>query len=142
MTIRMRAFGSTGSSSFTLVAEPDSPGSSGEQRVSRELCFERDIDGSWLVWAVDPRFGDPRPPADGAIAVRDSTVGGFLEALGQLLADPSRFEHEPRFDGVLRWMSVLAPLGAERSPPTMSLLDDLSNGLLQQQRTGMVFHDP
>ena len=34
---------------------------------------------------------------DGAIVVRDPTVAAFLEQLGQLLAHPERFCHEPTF---------------------------------------------
>jgi hypothetical protein len=70
--------------------------------VRRELWFDRDVDGHWLVGvkreahvAVDGE-GD-WPEAVGAIVVRDVTAIAFIERLAQLLVDPAPFTDEPVF---------------------------------------------
>lgn len=68
-------------------------------RCERAIWFDRDLDGSWLVWATGPEGGDGEPTQVGAIAVRDSTVEDFLDHLSHLIAFPDRFAHGPRFDG-------------------------------------------
>jgi hypothetical protein len=71
--------------------------------VMREVWFDRDIDGRWLVWAQETERaasdGTNEMPA-GAIVVRNPDVSAFLEQLGRLIVDPSAFEHEPAFFGV------------------------------------------
>jgi hypothetical protein len=59
----------------------------------RELWFDRDIDGRWLVGVADPT-SVPQERL-GAIVVKDVGIGMFIELLGQLIADPERFADEP-----------------------------------------------
>jgi hypothetical protein len=72
-------------------------------QVHRELWFDQDIDGKWLV--VASKDGATGPDGDhdydadvGAIVVTDPRVVAFIELLGELVADPARFAHEPRFE--------------------------------------------
>ncbi len=68
----------------------------------RDVWFDRDIDGRWLVWAgrhnatalPDEVEGEG---ATGAIVVKDPTVIAFIDLLGELIADPARFRDEPTF---------------------------------------------
>lgn len=68
--------------------------------VHRELWFDEDGDGTWLVLAMRPEapevHGD-RP--GGSIVVNDPAVRGFLEDLFRMLADPDGFgDYEQRED--------------------------------------------
>lgn len=79
-----------------LVGDDDRPAS-----VRRELWFDQDIDGRWLVWA-GRHSADPRLDGEddsGAIVVKDPQVVAFIEMLGELIAKPDRFHHEPVFSG-------------------------------------------
>jgi hypothetical protein len=59
----------------------------------RELWFDRDIDGRWLVGVTDQdRTGEEHT---GAIVVKDANVSAFIELLGKLVADPDKFGDEP-----------------------------------------------
>jgi hypothetical protein len=77
-------------------------GHEGNVDVVRDLWFDRDIDGRWLVWAQDytstPQDGHDDAPT-GAIVVRNQDVSAFIEQLGRLLTDPVAFAHEPVFLG-------------------------------------------
>jgi hypothetical protein len=70
--------------------------------VDRDVWFDRDIDGQWLVWAQDhdgtPGNG-PDEEQTGVIVVRNPDVSAFLEQVGRLIADPAAFAHEPVFRG-------------------------------------------
>jgi hypothetical protein len=74
------------------------------QHVIQEIGFDRDLDGRWTIWAkrmpdddgYRPGFGED--DSLGAIIVTDPTVSAFIELLGELVADPSQFRHEPRFE--------------------------------------------
>jgi hypothetical protein len=63
----------------------------------RELWFDRDIDGRWLVGVVDTTT--VAQERIGAIVVRDVAIGQFIELLGQLVANPDRFADEPVLAG-------------------------------------------
>jgi hypothetical protein len=61
--------------------------------LDRNLWFDLDIDGRWLVGVTGP---DPTDETlIGAIVVRDRTMCRFIEMLGRLIADPSQFAGEP-----------------------------------------------
>jgi hypothetical protein len=83
--------------------------------IVRDVWFDRDIDGRWLVWAQD-RDGIPLDGTDegstGAIVVRNRDVIAFLEQLGQLIVEPAAFEHEPVFAGVDGAVDRTTPQGA------------------------------
>ncbi len=70
--------------------------------VNRDVWFDRDIDGGWLVWA-GRRDEAAVPGTDeenndiGAIVVKDPSAIAFIELLGELIADPARFRDEPTF---------------------------------------------
>lgn len=70
---------------------------------SRELWFDKDIDGRWLIGVVDTADTG----RTGAIVVRDATVSAFIEILGNLVADPEQFADE----------LVLHGSGGDRSAP-------------------------
>jgi hypothetical protein len=59
----------------------------------RELWFDRDINGRWLVGVTDPDASEGQDT--GAIVVKDETVSAFIELLGKLIRDPDRFADEP-----------------------------------------------
>ena len=59
----------------------------------RELWFDRDIDGRWLVGVTDPDSSEEEHT--GAIVVKDATVSAFIDLLGRLIADPDTFADEP-----------------------------------------------
>ncbi len=99
MKVPIRMFGSDGPLPMSVV--PDDV----QQRivVQRELWFDQDIDGRWLVVAVkhDGQRQDGHTEQDGdvgAIVVTDPRVVAFIELLGELVVDPARFRHEPCFD--------------------------------------------
>ena len=64
-----------------------------ETLLDRELWFDLDIDGRGLVGVngADPA-GEPMM---GAVIVRDKAIGYFIETLGQLIANPAEFAHDP-----------------------------------------------
>lgn len=59
----------------------------------RELWFDRDIDGRWLVGVTTQRPSGEE--TTGAIVVKDATVGAFIQLLGKLVADPEQFADQP-----------------------------------------------
>ena len=71
--------------------------------VKRDLWFDRDDADNWMVWAqVRSWAGDELPTGQeaeslGSIVVTHPAVMAFLDQLGQLLVNPARFRHEPRF---------------------------------------------
>lgn len=70
--------------------------------ITRDLWFDRDIDGRWLVWAgrrdAAALPGDSEGNEDtGAIIVKDPIAIAFIEMLGELIADPAKFRDEPTF---------------------------------------------
>lgn len=70
--------------------------------IDRDLWFDRDIDGRWLVWAgrrdVGLLPGDRDGNEDtGAIVVKDPCAIAFIELLGDLIANPAKFRDEPTF---------------------------------------------
>lgn len=72
--------------------------------IDREIWFDRDIDGRWLVWVQDrEQSAEPLDNSDdgptGAIVVQNRDVRTFIEQLARLLVDPAEFEHEPVFRG-------------------------------------------
>lgn len=70
--------------------------------IDRDIWFDQDIDGRWLVWATarDRTSADRDDDArTGAIVVRNQDAAAFIELLGKLIADPARFYHEPEFFG-------------------------------------------
>ncbi len=98
MGSRIRTFGVDGVLPFAIVEE----GAGQAKRVRRELWFDRDIDGRWLVCAVGQREGAHDGEADqpddvGAIVVSDPHVSSFIDMLAQLVTDPAQFRDEPRF---------------------------------------------
>jgi hypothetical protein len=60
---------------------------------NRELWFDRDIDGRWLVGVTDPPTS--AEANTGAIVVRNQTVAVFIELLGKLVIEPENFADEP-----------------------------------------------
>ncbi len=95
MEKRIRFFGGTTQGQVTIEN-----GHSETWSISRDVWFDRDIDGRWLVWAG--RHGS-RPAGDsgheetGAIVVKDPQVAAFIEMLGELIANPAKFHDEPVF---------------------------------------------
>jgi hypothetical protein len=100
MNQRISFFGGTTRGTVTLAN-----GHEEKIEVFRDVWFDRDFDGHWLVWA-QAHDGVPRTGADdgqvGAIVVRNRDVGAFLEQLGKLIVEPAVFDHEPVFVGVDR----------------------------------------
>ena len=71
-------------------------------RSSRELWFDRDIDGRWLVGVT--AHAPSGAETTGAIVVKDATIRAFIQVLGDLVAEPARFAGEgltvgPGWDG-------------------------------------------
>lgn len=94
----IRSFGSDGFVPFSIVeGDDDHPAS-----VRRELWFDQDIDGRWLVWVTVSTGAELTRDGSGqtgAIVVRNQDVSAFIELLGKLIADPRGFHHEPVFTG-------------------------------------------
>ena len=70
--------------------------------VVRDIWFDRDIDGRWLVWVQNNDTGRGDGSDDcptGAIVVKNQDAISFIQQLGKLIVDPSAFEHEPVFVG-------------------------------------------
>lgn len=88
----------SGSASGHVVLRGDR---SDRREFQRELWFDRDINGRWLVGVADQdqHQGDCR----GAIIVKDPGVSQFIELLGELLCDPEKFSDEPVFEGPHRF---------------------------------------
>jgi hypothetical protein len=61
--------------------------------LDRDVWFDLDIDGRWLVGVSGPDAADEMQT--GAIVVRDDVMSHFIETLGRLLADPAEFAGEP-----------------------------------------------
>jgi len=70
------------------------------QVLPRQLWFDRDIDGRWLVWSSTASpTSDGDESAVGSMIVNDPAVATFLESLASMVAQPARFQHEPRLEG-------------------------------------------
>ena len=72
-------------------------------RINRDVWFDRDFTGDWLVGAVghDGSMGTlAGGGTTGAIRVRSPEVTAFLTLLSRLIAVPAAFHHEPVFTGV------------------------------------------
>ncbi len=88
----VRIFGSTGVVSLTI--EEVDPARS--IAIFRELWFDQDTDGRWLVCAMRAD-GDRRRADIGSLVVTDPRVADFIETMANLIADPDQFTDEPRF---------------------------------------------
>jgi hypothetical protein len=73
--------------------------------LERELWFDLDIDGRWLVGVNEPETSDEE--VMGAIVVRDPTVSAFIATLGKLIANPAQFAGEPVLIGPARQRQAL-----------------------------------
>ncbi len=92
MPSTIRTFGPTGITSISFVDTTSDRSVS----VRRELWFDQDTDGRWLVCAV--RADGERNHADmGSLVVTDPRVTDFIETMARLIADPDQFADEPRF---------------------------------------------
>lgn len=58
----------------------------------RELWFDRDIDGRWIVGVTE--IGSDHDEWLGSIVGRVEALGQFIDQLGKLLADAGQFVHE------------------------------------------------
>jgi len=67
--------------------------------IDRDVWFDQDIDGRWLVWAGQHQEGRALDGSDetGAIVVKDPRVVAFIDLLAQLIAEPAKFQDEPTF---------------------------------------------
>jgi len=92
MTSDIRTFGTSGSASFAIGHDD----ACDPAPIRRELWFDQDVDGRWLVCAVR-RHRHNRAGDLGAIVVNDPRVADFIDMLGQLVDDPSQFLDEPHF---------------------------------------------
>ena len=94
----IRMFGTSGPLPLAIVPTHASE----PVQVTRELWFDQDTDGRWLVVAVNHDtarhngFGEQREEL-GSIVVTDPRVVAFIEMLADLVVEPARFEDEPRF---------------------------------------------
>lgn len=92
MTSDIRTFGSHGTASFLVEHE--------EARhpapIRRELWFDLDLDGRWLICAVGHQGHDQAGDV-GSMVVTDPRVADFIDMLAQLVDDPSQFLNEPHF---------------------------------------------
>lgn len=94
MSQRIQSFGGETRSRFLITDGEDV-----SVTLRRVVWFDQDIDGHWLVWASGPDEAG-EPPETGAIIVENPTITAFIETLGELLAHPERYQHEPRFGPV------------------------------------------
>jgi hypothetical protein len=99
MVCTVRYFGSRGRFQISVVQDQREI----VQHVIQEIGFDRDLDGRWTVWAKRmPDLAEDGAAGDddsvGAIIVTDPTVSAFMEMLGELVANPTRFHDEPRFE--------------------------------------------
>ena len=99
MSSRIRAFGVNGMLPFSIVEA----NGRGAKTVQREVWFDQDIDGRWLVCAAKHR----KPGLDGeidetddvgAIVVTNAQIVAFIEMLADLVLDPAQFHDEPRIE--------------------------------------------
>lgn len=59
-----------------------------------ETGFDRDLDGSWTVYAHIPRvIEDDERGWDSTITVYDPVIANFLEHLFEMMEDPASFGH-------------------------------------------------
>jgi hypothetical protein len=91
----IRLFGGTSQGQVILET-----GHSETQTLFRDVWFDRDIDGRWLVWAGHHPGTMMVDGEDeiGAIVVKDTHVAAFIEMLGELIANPAAFSEEPAFE--------------------------------------------
>ncbi len=99
MSSRIRTFGAAGMLPFSI----DEDGDNARQTVQRELWFDRDLDGRWLVCAAmhrEPRLDGEGDDTDdvGAIVVTNAQIAAFIDMLADLVKDPAQFRDEPRID--------------------------------------------
>ena len=67
--------------------------------LPRHLWFDRDIDGRWVVWSSAAGTSPDDDESDvGSMIVNDPAVTTFLESLAAMVAQPARFQHEPRLE--------------------------------------------
>jgi hypothetical protein len=92
MTDRIEYFGGTFHGHMLVTGHPRTP-----VPFQRELWFDQDIDGRWLVAVTDVNARDDGQL--GAIVVRDEAVGRFIEMVQELIAEPEKFTDEPVFAG-------------------------------------------
>jgi len=95
MSSPIRLFGSAGPTTFTIER-----GDSAQRfAMRRELWFDQDVDGRWLICAtrVTEHDGQQTPGTIGSLVVTDARVGDFIETLARLLANPDHFSDEPQF---------------------------------------------
>jgi len=95
MAQRIRSFGGETRSRFVVTDGVDLA-----VTLQRIIWFDQDIDGRWLVWASSKDAVSGQAPATdagapGGIIVWDPTIAAFIELLGELIAHPERFLHEP-----------------------------------------------
>lgn len=64
--------------------------------VQREMWFDQDIDGRWLI-CVMRTDGELSRTLIGSLIVTDSRVSDFIETMAQLISDPEQFSGEPQF---------------------------------------------
>lgn len=88
----IRTFGSNGPATFTIERDDACP----PAPIRRELWFDQDVDGQWLICAVEPE-GRGRAGGIGAVVLTDPRVADFIDTLAQLVEDPAQFRDEPRF---------------------------------------------
>lgn len=91
----IRLFGSAGPTTFTIEWDDHSQ----PIAMRRELWFDQDMDGRWLICAMRaPDQDDHQAVASmGSLVVTDQRVRDFIETLAELLANPDQFAEEPRF---------------------------------------------
>ena len=99
MTKRVEYFG--GKTHGHIVLEN---GHSENIPFDRELWFDCDLDGRWLVGVTNCQH--PDADVTGAIVVKNPTIGAFIQLLGRLVIEPARFTAEqvvigPTWDGRL-----------------------------------------
>jgi hypothetical protein len=98
MPLDIRFFGNQGPQKVVV----DAQGQQTTVTIRRDLWFDHDIDGHWLIWVKrDAQMGlngeGDLPEAVGAIVVNDRTAIALIDHLAQLLVDPGQFSHEPVF---------------------------------------------
>ena len=98
MNQRLFYFGYTTHGTVMLVN-----GHTRRSELVREVWFDQDVNGTWLIGATE-QCGTPSNGTEdgrtGAIVVKNRDVEAFLEQLGRLIAEPAAFTHEPVFLGV------------------------------------------
>jgi len=92
MTSNIRTFGSNGPALFLIEHEDVCRPAA----IQRELWFDHDLDGRWLICAVQQQ-GHDQEGEIGSMVVTDPRIADFIDMLAQLVDDPSRFVTEPHF---------------------------------------------